>query len=41
MDKDGETRYIIYPNSYIRATKIQVKSVLDALKILRNKGILV
>jgi hypothetical protein len=40
VDKDGETRCIIYPNGHVRATKIQVKSVLDALEILRDEGVL-
>jgi len=41
VDKDGETRCIIYPTGHVRATKIQVKGVLDALKILRDEGVLV
>jgi hypothetical protein len=40
VDKDGETRCIIYPTGHVRATKIQVKSVLDALKILSDEGVL-
>jgi hypothetical protein len=41
VDKDGETRCIMYATGHIKATKIQVKGVLDALKILRDEGILV
>jgi len=40
VDKDGETRCIVYPTGHVRASKIQVKGVLDALKILRDEGIL-
>jgi hypothetical protein len=40
VDKDGETRCIMYPTGHIKATKIQVKGVLDALKILRDEGVL-
>jgi hypothetical protein len=41
VDKDGEIRCLVYANGYVRATKIQVKGALDALKILRDKGVLV
>ncbi|KAJ3560176.1 hypothetical protein NPX13_g9395 [Xylaria arbuscula] len=40
VDKDGETRCIVYANGHVKATKIQVDGVLDALKILRDEGIL-
>ena len=40
VDKDGETRCIIYATGHVKATKIQVKGVLDALKILRDEGVL-
>ncbi|OAQ58150.1 hypothetical protein VFPPC_11602 [Pochonia chlamydosporia 170] len=40
VDKDGETRCIIYPTGHVRATKGQVETVLDALKILREEGVL-
>ena len=41
VNKDGETRCVIVQGQHIDVTKIQVKGVLDALKILRDKGILV
>ncbi|PMD51120.1 uncharacterized protein K444DRAFT_545745, partial [Hyaloscypha bicolor E] len=41
INKNREIWYLIYITSYIKATKIQVKSILNTLKILRNKDILV
>jgi hypothetical protein len=39
VDKDGETRCITYTTGHIKATK--VKDSLDALKTLRDEGVLV
>ena len=41
VDKDGEMQCVIIQGQHIKATKIQVKGVLDALKILRDEGVLV
>jgi hypothetical protein len=40
VDKDRETRCLIYPTGHVRATKVYVKGVLDALQILRDEGVL-
>lgn len=39
VDKDGETRCIVYVNAHVRATK--VGSPAQAVKLLRSQGILV
>ena len=39
VNKNGEIRYITYTTGYIKATK--VKGSLDALKTLRDEGVLV
>jgi len=40
VDKDGETRCVIVQGQHFKATTIHVKGVLDALKILRDEGVL-
>lgn len=40
VDKDGETRCVIIQGQHIRVTKRPVKGVSDALKILRDQGVL-
>ena len=39
-EKDGETRCIVYPTGHVRATKVPVLTALDALKVLREEGVL-
>jgi hypothetical protein len=40
VDKDGENRCVIAQGGHHPVTEIQVKGVLDALKILRDEGVL-
>jgi hypothetical protein len=40
VDKDRQTRCIIFATSHSKATKIQENGVIDALKVLRDEGIL-
>lgn len=40
VEKDGETRCIVYPTGHVKATKVQVESLEDALEILREEGVI-
>jgi hypothetical protein len=40
VDKDGENRCVIAQGSHHPVTEIKVKGMLDALKILRDEGVL-
>jgi hypothetical protein len=40
VDKTGETRCVQYSNGHVRATDTRVTSLSDAVKILRDEGVL-
>jgi hypothetical protein len=40
VDKDGETRCVIIQGQHVTATKLYGGGVLDALKVLRDEGVL-
>lgn len=41
VDKDKQTQYIIFTTGHSKVTKIQENNITNALKILRNKDILI
>lgn len=41
VDKDGETRCVIVQGQHVRATKSAVKDLADALKTLKDEGVLI
>jgi hypothetical protein len=40
VDKDGQTRCIVYASGHSKATKLQEGGVIDVLNLLRREGIL-
>jgi hypothetical protein len=38
--KTGETRCATFPSGYVRVTDSKIKGLSDAVKILRNEGVL-
>jgi hypothetical protein len=41
VDKTGETRCVMYTTGYLKVTDSKAKGVSDAVKILRDEGVLV
>jgi hypothetical protein len=40
VDQTGETRCVMYETRYFKVTNSQLKGVSDAVKILRDEGVL-